>query len=73
MMNKMINKKWTGPKPEDWENSMQTHLRNPVPPERWPYGEPKMHQPGCNLHADGLYCDCAASDASDIEWGQAAR
>lgn len=35
----------------------------------WPYGPPDFHQECCVLHAGHTYCDCAASDASDVEWG----
>jgi hypothetical protein len=61
---------WMGPDEADLECDGTT-LRAPVPPERWPYGPPDHHQSVCKLHAGGLYCDCAASDASDMEWGSA--
>lgn len=60
---------WTGPRDEDWESGANTRLVAPVPPERWPYGPPPFHQEGCGLHADGLFCDCAASCADDDDWG----
>lgn len=62
---------WTGP----LDRELTPHrdkLLAPVPPERWPYGPPEVHQPACILHGGGLYCDCAASDASDVEWGRGA-
>jgi hypothetical protein len=45
-----------------------------VPPERWPYGPPDAHETGCNLfphpgNEGGLFCDCAASAADDVENG----
>lgn len=61
---------WTGPHNADWANDDRTTLRAPVSPERWPYGRPEKHQPVCLLHSGGLFCDCAASDASDTEWGE---
>lgn len=59
---------WTGPRAEDWDPG-QVCLRAPVPGSRWPYGPPCAHQGVCVLHTGGLYCDCAASDASDTAWG----
>ena len=37
----------------------------------WPYGPPEFHEDCCRLHRhDGVgFCDCKASDASDVEWG----
>jgi hypothetical protein len=55
------------------------HIRRPdaavvldEEPPRWPYGPASFHQPCCRLHAaaGAGYCDCAASDASDTEWGR---
>lgn len=60
---------WTGPLDEDWDGPGQVQLRAPVPGGRWPYGPPTHHQKCCRLHDGGLFCDCAASDASDTEWG----
>jgi hypothetical protein len=54
---------WTGPLEDDWE-VRRDRLRHPVPPERWPFGPPEAHEDVCLLHEGGLYCDCAASDAS---------
>ena len=59
---------WTGPNANDLMPSGDKLCR-PVPPERWPCGPPTAHEPCCRLHAQGLYCDCRASDASDLEWG----
>lgn len=39
----------------------------PIPPERWPYGPPEVHEDSCHLHENGRFCDCAASDASTEE------
>ena len=61
---------WTGPTAEDLEPDGVT-LRHHVPGHRWPYGPPKAHQECCQLFQSGLFCDCAASDASDTEWGMA--
>lgn len=60
---------WTGPHPEDLDASGQ--LKAPVPEERWPYGSSRYHEAGCRLHEGGLFCDCAASDASDEDFGGA--
>lgn len=59
---------WTGPRDEDLEPDGVT-LRRRVPGRRWPYGPPDHHEKVCLLHRGGLYCDCTASDASDVEWG----
>jgi hypothetical protein len=56
--------RWSGPREEDWENHHRLRLKQPVPPERWPYGPPDWHQDCCFLHSGGLYCDCEASDSS---------
>lgn len=56
-------KPWTGPHPDEID-AVGT-LKHPVPPERWPYGEPDAHEDCCSLKHGGLYCDCLASDASD--------
>lgn len=64
---------WTGPRPNEIGPTGQ--LLFPVPPERWPYGPPDFHQKSCTLFdhgGEGLFCDCAASDASDVEWGAGA-
>jgi hypothetical protein len=58
---------WTGPHNEDLDPSGR--LRQPVPPERWPFGPPSRHQDCCLLRGGELFCDCAASDASDEDWG----
>lgn len=54
--------RWTGPLDGDLEGDGQT-LKAPVPPERWPYGEPEAHEDCCLLQFGGLYCDCEASAA----------
>lgn len=36
---------------------------------QWPYGAPQYHQNACRLHQGSPNCDCAASDASDSDWG----
>lgn len=56
---------WTGPR--DGETDAEGRLLRSVPPERWPYGPPEAHEDCCTLHEGGLYCDCAASDASADE------
>lgn len=60
---------WTGPHRTDCQPGTKDQLLVPVPGERWPYGPPTHHQQACALHHGGLFCDCAASDASDTEWG----
>jgi len=59
---------WTGPRERDYAPD-GVSLRAVVPPERWPFGPPDFHEDCCRLHAQGLFCDCKASDASDDEWG----
>jgi len=61
---------WTGPHESDLKPG-GSELRQPVPPERWPYGPPDYHETCCRLHKQGLFCDCKASDASDTEYGDA--
>lgn len=58
---------WTGPIEGDQE--ADGSLIQPVPPERWPYGPPAHHEGVCLLFENGLYCDCKASDSSDVEHG----
>jgi hypothetical protein len=53
----------------DWKGSHDGEHDGPVPPHLWPYGPPSAHQQCCRLHEGGNACDCAASDASDTEWG----
>lgn len=60
---------WTGPLPDDTTDVDGDVLRIPVPPERWPHGPPSFHQEGCSLFDGGLFCDCPASDESDLDWG----
>lgn len=57
-----MKKRWTGPR--EHEIDALGRLRDQVPPDRWPYGPPEAHEDGCYLHRGGLWCDCAASDAS---------
>lgn len=60
-------KRWTGPR--EGEIDGLGRLRAPVPPDRWPYGPPEVHEDCCYLHRDGLFCDCGASDASsEVGW-----
>lgn len=61
--------RWTGPRDGDWSSIASGSLRAPVPPERWPYGPPSHHQRACSLFGRGLFCDCRASDASDVDHG----
>lgn len=66
---------WTGPRAVDLAPDGVT-LRWSVPGERWPYGPPSAHENICNLRPQngrpgGLFCDCKASDASDITHGVA--
>ena len=62
---------WRGPQIGDHAGDGLTLLRR-VPPERWPFGAPEQHQRVCCLFAGGLYCDCAAGDASELDWGEIA-
>lgn len=62
---------WRGPRESDLRPDGVT-LKHPVPAERWPYGEPEMHQVGCGLHRGGLFCDCLASAADGHEYGELA-
>ena len=54
---------WTGPL--DGEIDAMGTLREPLPPERWPYGPPEDHDACCGLHDGGLFCDCGASSEDD--------
>lgn len=58
---KRPRREWTGPRPADWDDTGSFRLADPVPPERWPWGPPELHQTGCRLWSGGLYCDCACS------------
>jgi hypothetical protein len=65
---------WFGPRPDEVAPSGM--LLGRVPGERWPYGPPSAHESGCNLFPHrgslgGLFCDCAASAADDVEHGVA--
>ncbi len=40
------------------------------PIDKWPYGRPEVHERCCVLFDGKDYCDCKASDASDLEWGE---
>lgn len=64
--------RWTGPR--EGETAPSGMLYGRVPGERWPYGPPSAHEPGCNLFPyrgspGGLFCDCAASAEDDTEFG----
>lgn len=61
---------WTGPREGEIDNLGR--LRTPAPPERWPYGPPNTHEQNCLLQRGGRWCDCAASDASSLEYGEPA-
>lgn len=63
---------WTGPDEGDVDGESKT-LRD-LPDDRWPYGPPDFHEACCLLQRRGIgvYCDCKASDASDVEWGEGA-
>ena len=61
---------WTGPKPDEIDAAGRLLL--PVPPERWPYGPPSVHESSCMLFdfgGEGEFCDCAASCADDSDFG----
>jgi hypothetical protein len=61
--------RWQGPAPEDLADDGVT-LKRPVPEWRWPFGSRPYHQDNCGLRSRGLFCDCAASDAEDKDWGK---
>jgi hypothetical protein len=63
-------KRWTGPREDEIDHLGR--LRVLVSPERWPYGPPAMHEDHCGLQHGGLWCDCAASDEGDDEYGEGA-
>jgi len=63
-------KSWTGPREDEIDGLGR--LLSPVPPDRWPYGSPDMHDDSCHLHRGGLCCDCAASDEGEDEHGEGA-
>ena len=67
-MTVVAKKRWKGPREDEIDNL--DRLRAPVPPERWPYGPPDLHEDDCRLQRGGLWCDCAASDASADEYGE---
>lgn len=46
--------------------------RRPRPPKDWPYGPPERHQSCCVLYDGEPECDCAASDASNPDFGRGA-
>lgn len=73
-MNRVANtrRRWTGPLDSDLAGPIGPSLKHPVPPERWPYGPPSFHEDCCNLHFKGLFCDCAASDSTDVDYGEKA-
>ena len=57
---------WTGPRPD--ETDAMGRLRCTVPPDRWPYGPPDLHDSECKLHGHngaGSYCNCNASGFGD--------
>lgn len=63
---------WTGPR--EGETAPSGMLYGRVPSERWPYGPPSAHEDCCNLFPHrgspgGLFCDCAASAADDVDYG----
>lgn len=63
---------WTGPRPD--EIDAVGRLRVEVPPDRWPFGPPDVHESICTLLKPGgvgAYCDCAASSADDTDFGDA--
>lgn len=62
----MKRKRWTGPLPSDLQAGRGATLKEPVPPERWPYGPPEYHGVGCILHRGGLFCDCLASAEDEL-------
>lgn len=59
--------KWTGPLAEDLDDG--GNLKRTVTGSRWPFGPPPAHEGCCALFSMKTYCDCKASDASDIENG----
>ena len=69
-MTVVAKKRWTGPR--EGEIDGLGRLRATVPPERWPYGTPDLHEGDCRLKRGGLWCDCAASDESADEYGASA-
>ena len=46
-------------------------LPEPIDGDSWPFGPPSFHETCCKLHLGAVYCDCKASDASDVEYGRA--
>ena len=63
-------KRWTGPRDDEIDAVGRLHAV--VPPDRWPYGSPDMHEDHCYLHRGGLWCDCAASDEGEDGYGEGA-
>jgi hypothetical protein len=62
--------RWTGPREDEIDALGRLYV--PVPPERWPYGPPSSHEASCLLYRGSRYCDCAASDASSLLYGEIA-
>jgi hypothetical protein len=60
-------KRWMGPRDDEVDMAGSWRGSLPIPPDRWPYGPPDIHEDCCYLHRNGRYCDCAASDASTEE------
>lgn len=58
--------RWTGP--YEGEIDRNGRLKAPVPPERWPYGPPDLHEVCCILRKGGLFCDCKASSCAEENW-----
>jgi hypothetical protein len=62
-------KRWTGPHEGELDVAGRWRGALPIPSERWPYGPPEAHEDCCWLHANGRFCDCAASDVSTEDEG----
>lgn len=41
-----------------------------IEPQDWPCGVPEQHEECCLLHEGGEFCDCKASAADDVDWGE---
>jgi len=58
-----MDRRWTGPREKDVDRFDRWTGDMPIPPERFPFGPPEHHQPGCTLLiVGGRFCDCDASD-----------
>jgi hypothetical protein len=54
---------WTGPDEGELNDALEWVGQLPIPPHKWPYGPPDVHDSCCTLAEGGRFCDCEASDS----------